>query len=41
MGGQYMMEQTFYLEPRRQLYPHTAPLKVLEDLMGKALLPAA
>ena len=41
MGGQYMMEQTFYLEPAHQLYPHTAPLKVLEDLMGKALLPAA
>jgi len=41
MGGQYMMEQTFYLEPRHQLYPHTAPLKLLEDLLGKALLPAA
>ena len=41
MGGQYMMEQTFYLEPTHQLYPHTAPLKVLEDLLGKALLPAA
>ncbi|OIQ75029.1 hypothetical protein GALL_433060 [mine drainage metagenome] len=41
MGGQYMMEQTFYLEPRHQLHPHTAPLKVLEDMLGKALLPAA
>ena len=41
MGGQYMMEQTFYLAPDKQLYPHTSPLKVLEDLMGKALLPAA
>lgn len=41
MGGQYMMEQTFYLEPAHQLYPHTAPLKMLEDLLGKALLPAA
>jgi hypothetical protein len=41
MGGQYMMEQTFYLEPTHQLYPHTAPLKMLEDLLGKALLPAA
>ena len=41
MGGQYMMEQTFYLEPTHLLYPHTAPLKVLEDMLGKALLPAA
>lgn len=41
MGGQYMMEQTFYLEPEHMLYPHTAPLKVLEDMLGKALLPAA
>jgi len=41
MGGQYMMEQTFYLEPAHQLYPHTAPLKVLEDMLGRALLPAA
>jgi hypothetical protein len=41
MGGQYMMEQTFYLDPAHQLYPHTAPLKLLEDLLGKSLLPAA
>jgi len=41
MSGQYMMEQTFYLEPAHQLYPHTAPLRVLEDMLGKALLPAA
>ncbi len=41
MGGQYMMEQTFYLQPSDQLYPHTAPLKLLEDVLGKALLPAA
>ena len=36
-----MMEQTFSLEPTHQLYPHPAPLKVLEDMLGKALLPAA
>lgn len=41
MSGQFMMEQTFYLQPEHQLYPHTAPLKVLEDLLGRALLPAA
>lgn len=41
MGGQFMMEQTFYLQPEHQLHPHTAPLKVLEDLLGRALLPAA
>lgn len=37
MGGQHMMEQTFYLHPDDQLAPHTAPLRVLERLLGREL----
>jgi hypothetical protein len=37
MGGQHMMEQTFYLAPERQHRPEAAPLGVLERLMGRPL----
>ena len=37
MGGQHMMEQTFYLHPDDQLVPSTAPLRVLERLLGRDL----
>jgi hypothetical protein len=38
MGGQYMLEQTLYLDVERQLLPHTSPLRVLERLSGRPLL---
>jgi len=38
MGGQFMMEQTFYLPPGRQQRPETAPLRVLERLLERPLL---
>ncbi|HET9644965.1 MAG TPA: Kdo hydroxylase family protein [Burkholderiaceae bacterium] len=38
MGGQYMMEQTLYLDPDRQQQPSLSPLKVLERLTERALL---
>lgn len=38
MGGQFMMEQTFYLPPDRQQQPESAPLRVLERLLGRPLL---
>lgn len=42
MGGQHMMEQTFYLRPDDQLVPATAPLRVLERVLGRELgVPAA
>ncbi len=37
MGGQHMMEQTFYLAPEHQHRPEAAPLGVLERLTGRAL----
>ena len=37
MGGQHMMEQTFYLHPDDQLAPSTAPLRVLERVLGRDL----
>ena len=37
MGGQHMMEQTFYLPPERQHDPRASPLGVLERLMGRPL----
>ena len=40
MGGQHMMEQTFYLQPADQLVPDTAPLAVLQRQRGKPLLTA-
>ena len=38
MGGQFMMEQTFYLPPSGLLQPDNAPLAVLERLLGRPLL---
>lgn len=37
MSGQYMLEQTFYLDPGQMVRPETAPLRVLERLTGRAL----
>ncbi|HEY9065373.1 MAG TPA: Kdo hydroxylase family protein [Burkholderiaceae bacterium] len=37
MGGQHMMEQTFYLPPERQHDPQASPLGVLERLVGRPL----
>ena len=37
MGGQHMMEQTFYLPPERQHNPQASPLGVLERLLGRPL----
>lgn len=39
MGGQFMMEQTFYLDPAGLAHPSTAPLAALERLLGRKLLP--
>ena len=38
MGGQHMMEQTFYLDAPDLAHPATAPLAILERLTGRALL---
>ncbi|MEO7055631.1 MAG: Kdo hydroxylase family protein [Caldimonas sp.] len=38
MGGQHMMEQTFYLGAEHLADPSSAPLAVLERLTGRALL---
>ena len=38
MGGQHMMEQTFYLDAPDLAHPETAPLAILERLTGRALL---
>ena len=38
MGGQHMMEQTFYLDAAHLAHPASAPLAVLERLTGRALL---
>jgi hypothetical protein len=37
MSGQFMLEQTFYLDPKHLVRPDSAPLKVLERLAGAAL----
>lgn len=37
MGGQHMLEQTFYLEPEDQQNPALSPLRTLERLLGRAL----
>ena len=37
MGGQHMMEQTFYLDVESQKQPATSPLRVLERLLGRPL----
>jgi hypothetical protein len=38
MGGQHMMEQTFYLDATHLADPSSAPLAVLERMTGRALL---
>jgi hypothetical protein len=38
MAGQFMMEQTFYLPVNALQRPETAPLKVLERMLGRALV---
>lgn len=38
LAGQYMMEQTFYLDPKDMKMPEHAPLSVLERLTGKNLI---
>jgi hypothetical protein len=38
MGGQFMMEQTFYLEPSDLQTPASAPLAVLQRLLERPLL---
>jgi 3-deoxy-D-manno-oct-2-ulosonic acid (Kdo) hydroxylase len=37
MGGQHMMEQTFYLQADRLQQPQTSPLRTLERLTGRPL----
>ncbi|MDQ2927483.1 MAG: Kdo hydroxylase family protein [Caldimonas sp.] len=37
MGGQHMMEQTFYLEVESLQQPESSPLRVLERLLGRPL----
>jgi hypothetical protein len=37
MGGQHMMEQTFYLDVDSQQRPATSPLRVLERLLERPL----
>lgn len=37
MGGQHMMEQTFYLAPEHQQRPEASPLGILERLTGRSL----
>jgi hypothetical protein len=37
MGGQHMMEQTFYLDVEHQQRPETSPLRTLERLLHRAL----
>lgn len=38
MSGQYMLEQTFYLDVKDQLHPEFSPLKQLEKTLGCELL---
>ncbi|MFN5745279.1 MAG: Kdo hydroxylase family protein [Methylococcaceae bacterium] len=37
MAGQYMLEQTFYLDPDHLLHPQSGPLSILESLAGRPL----
>ncbi len=37
MGGQHMLEQTFYLEPEAQQDPSLSPLRTLERLLDRPL----
>jgi hypothetical protein len=36
-----VLEQTFYLLVKAMLYPQRTPLRVLERLLGRELVPAA
>lgn len=38
LAGQYMLEQTFYLEPEAMFHPELSPLKVLERHFGRKLI---
>lgn len=38
MSGQFLLEQTFYLDPEHLLRPELGPLKILEELAGRPLL---
>lgn len=38
MAGQFMLEQTFYIEPQHLQHPEKGPLGILERLSGKPLL---
>ena len=38
MAGQFLLEQTFYLDPDRLIRPELAPLRILERLAGRALV---
>lgn len=38
LAGRYMLEQTFYVPVAALHYPERSPLRVLEKLMGRALL---
>ncbi len=37
MGGQYLLEQTFYLPPENMAFPERSPLKRLEKFLGRSL----
>jgi len=37
MSGQYMMEQTFHLQPEALYKPESSPIRVLESIKGKSL----
>jgi hypothetical protein len=37
MGGQHMMEQTFYLDVEAQKHPESSPLRTLERLLERPL----
>jgi hypothetical protein len=41
VSGQFVLEQTFYLLVNAMMYPQRTPLRVLERLLGRALVPAA
>lgn len=38
MSGQYMMEQTLYLPPGREVHPEASPLQILTRLVGRPLV---
>jgi hypothetical protein len=41
LGGQFMLEQTFFLPVAAMLHPERSPLAVLERLSGRSLVRAA